>query len=398
MSTARLIENYFNDLMQESSYADSKENITGDNVVNDFFTYEILDGKINHNINNIIENLVFFSSITPDIVQSILILLDDLSYSNNPDYDDCIDGLFEFADEYYQYGPMIIDHITGISSLFAAIILIKQGYIAKGSINILNGILLLGASWSGLLLSCSTVVLTPISFIISSVIDLYDTVTEFISAAKELHIEYWLKEKVSFVNEIEEQIKNSTDIEKKNHLELQRLNVLIEMGCRYRAHKIFGQEEINKLDAQLENFSTKNNKNLLNKNAECSEQDIKINNSLQNEATVRYKSARNILPIKFLNVIGMSFLVSSSICTLAGIACPPVGLTMAAAVICSVVAAYFLIKLGDRIANYKKNKKNKIQLQEAKLSVFYSHFLKSKNEELGTEAKYYDNEKVLSLG
>jgi hypothetical protein len=394
MSTVRLIENYFNASMQTSSHTKLKENIAEENViVGTPPIHEILEDKSNHKRNDITENLVFFSSLTPDLAQSILIVLDDLSYSNNPDFDDCIDGLFEFSDEYYQYGPIIIDHITGISSLLAAIILIKQGYIAKGSINMLNGILLLSASWSGLLISCSTLVLTPISFIIGSMIDLYDTVTEFISAAEELRIDHWFKRKISFVNEIEEEIRNTIDITKKSKLEKQRMNTLIEMGCRYRAHKIFGQEEINKLDAQLESFNIKNNKHLLNTTAECSEQDIKVNNFLQAEANKRYTSARNTFPFKILNVIGMSFLVSGSICALAGFACPPVGFTIAAAIICSVVAAYSLIKLGNMMVNFKKNNKNKSQLQKSKINVLYSHFFKLKNDDLITEAGYYDSEK-----
>lgn len=382
MSTARLIENYFNASIKESSQITSEDNKDNGKLNNSLIPKMLKD--------NLLENLVFFSSLTPDLAQSILIVLDDLSYSNNPDYDDCIDGLFEFSDEYYQYGPIIIDHITGISSLLAAFILIKKGYIAKGSINFLNGILLLGASWSGLLISYSTLILTPMSFIISSMIDLYDTITELISTAEEIQIDHWFRKKVSFVNEIEEQIKNSTDIEKKKKLEVEKVNTLIEMGCRYRAHKIFGQETINKLDAQLENFNLEENKNFLNTTTECSEQDIKINNFLQVEATKRFISAKNILPFKMLNIIGMSFLVSSSICALAGFACPPVGLTIAAAVICSMVAINSMMKLSHLMIHYKENKKKKSQLQESRINVFYSQFLKCKNDDLRTKVIDYD--------
>jgi hypothetical protein len=194
-----------------------------------------------------------------------------------------------------------------------------------------------------------------------------------------------LNEQIQKVNKKIEQTHCSGDADKiqkikeqnlmKQNLEKQKSSVLIEMGCRYRACRDIIEETSNvplkeKMNTKLNDLKNDSDRALLRADDPCTARDIRVNNLIQKAATKRYTTAKVNLPFKLLSFVGMTFAATASIAALFGLAAPPIGIAIAATIICTVVAAYYLTKFGYIASNYKENQKNAIELENCKATFF----------------------------
>lgn len=327
------------------------------------------------------EELYPVFTLAPEVCYIAFISLNDLSKPETLGFNEDQEGLFHLSDDFTKYGAQIgWDYFDGLCSILAGIALIKQGKTKEGALSIANGLQLIGTSWSfGLykIVGCSSTVMAPITFAVCMAIDLYNTTKELYEAAREADIESWFEIKANSVNEINKKLANNPDDKKKRELEKQKTHALIEMGCRYRASKgiideTTGRPLTEKLSAKIDLLTHPADKaNMqLQKEAPCSAKDIRVNNLIQKAANNRYTALKVNLPFKLLSFVGMTFAAAASIAVLGGFAAPPIGLAIAATIICTIVAAYYLTKFGYIASNYKENKKNAKELENNKLSVF----------------------------
>jgi hypothetical protein len=261
-------------------------------------------------------------------------------------------------------------------------ILLKQGKTKEGAMNIANGLQLIGTSWSfGLysLVGCSSTVMAPISFAVAMAVDLYKATKELYDAEMEVNIESWFKTKVNLVNDLNEKIDKSTDGKERQSLTKQKNSVLVEMGCRYRVYKTSCpsfegiSESPDTIDTELARLNNTNDIKQLRKDAPCTKDDHTVNNHIQNAANKRYTEAKVNLPFKLMSFVGMTLAAVTSIAALCSLAMPPVGIAIAATILCTIVAAYYLTKFGYIAANYKENKRNATELETTKRAVFLNN-------------------------
>jgi hypothetical protein len=327
------------------------------------------------------EELYPVFNLAPEACYVAFISLNDLSKPETLGFNEDQEGLFHLSDDFNKYGAQIgWDYFDGLCSILAGIALIKQGKTKEGALSIANGLQLIGTSWSfGLykVVGCSSTVMAPITFAVCMAIDLYNTTKELYEAAMEADIESWFELKANLVNEINEKLVNSPDDKKKRELEKQKTHALIEMGCRYRASKgiidtTTGRPLTEKLSAKINLLTNAADRANMQsqKEASCSAKDVRVNNLIQKAANKRYTALKVNLPFKLLSFVGMTFAAAASIAALGSFAAPPIGLAIAATIICTIVAAYYLTKFGYIASNYKENKKNAKELESHKLNVF----------------------------
>jgi len=268
------------------------------------------------------------------------------------------------------------DTIDGVCAIFVAIDQYQKGNKKQSVLSFLNGAQLILTSWVPEIVStlgyttlCSSVVLAPVSFALAMFVDLIQSTIDFVEVAQEKELATWFTKKIHLVNQINAKLKitnNSPEDAKK--LMAQKDDLLLEMGCRYRVNK----ENINTNSNLFQQLIILNQDNpqILNLDKEKTTEDKTINDSIQKNLDKRYKEQRINLGIKMLSFSGMTLGAVKSCALLFGLtafaACPPAGIAIAAAVICTLVATCYLMKLGYMVKNDKANKQANNTFKQAK--------------------------------